>query len=82
MKTEFEIVTENGESLTVEYEITASKDAVCGKKYGVCARIKSGDNIIESASADEKFFTYEEAKKATNMLKKHSVTPCTLCDIL
>lgn len=82
MKTEFEIVTENGELLTVEYEITTAKNAVCGKKYGICARIKSEDDIIESKSADGKFFTYEEAKRATDMLRKHSVTPCTLCDIL
>ncbi len=80
MSTSYLLKTESGGSVTVSFSVTQNNNAE--KPYGICAILKGDDGKSDKAYADCRFITYDEAQKTIELLCKHQVTPCTLCDIL
>ena len=72
-------VDENGLKGMLEFEVIRTEGS---RPYGVCARLRQKEAIVDSAEAEGRFFTEGEAEAALNMLTKEQVTPCTLLDIL
>lgn len=79
--TEYRFITEDGEEATVKFGITENVADQSGKVYGISAELNVA-NIVENAEAKNRFYTYEEARLTIDMLCRHQVTPCTLCDVI
>lgn len=80
MSASYILKTESGSSATVSFSVTENKNEE--KPYGICAVLKGDDGRSDTVCADSRFITYDEAQKTIELLCKHQVTPCTLCDIL
>lgn len=80
MSSGYILETESGVSAEVTFSVTENNDST--KPYGVYASLTTKDGKSDEAYAACRFFTYEEAQKAIELLCKHQVTPCTLCDII
>lgn len=77
MRESFKLVCEDGKEIIVEF--TVVRDAAAEKPYGISASISgSGENSV----AAQRFYTYAEAVASIDMLCRHQVTPCVLCDVI
>lgn len=75
-----DIMTEDGEIAQLCFSIT--ENAADERRFGISADMYIGNDLVEHSSADDRFFTFEEAEKTVDMLCSYEVTPCTLCDVL
>lgn len=82
MQTLYKVITEDEKALEVKLQIIKSESNADGRLYGILAKLISNGITIETESVENRFFTYEEAAKATDMLSSYQVTPCTLKDVL
>ncbi len=82
MQTLYQVVTEDEKTLEVKLQIIKNEFSPNGRQYGILATLISNGITAESETAENKFFTYEEAVKVIDMLRRYQVTPCTLKDIL
>ncbi len=80
MSASYILKTESGNSVAVSFSVTKNNNEE--KPYGICAILEGDDGQSDKACADCRFITYDEAQKTIELLCKHQVTPCTLCDIL
>ncbi|MGN1092956.1 MAG: DUF6514 family protein [Monoglobaceae bacterium] len=78
MRENFKFTTEYGDENTVKFTILKNEGAE--KPYGISAVVcETGEKPTVAA---ERYFTYAEAIAVIDMLCRHQVMPCTLCDII
>ena len=78
MRENFKFTTECGSENTVEFSVVKDEDAEM--PYGISAKIcETGE---KPTVAHQRYFTYAEAIAVIDMLCRHQVMPCTLCDII
>lgn len=75
-----EIITEDGDTAQLCFSIT--ENTADERRFGISADMYIGNDLVEHSSADNRFFTFEEAEKTVDMLCRYEVTPCTVCDVL
>ena len=78
MRESFKFTTECGNENTVEFYVVKDEDAEI--PYGISSRIRESDD--KPTVASKRYFTYAETIAVIDMLCRHQVMPCTLCDII
>lgn len=80
MKDSYEFTDEEGNGCRVEFEVIHKEGSL--RKYGIAGKIITNGEITDTAEANERFITEDEALKTLEMLCEFQVTPCTLCDVI
>lgn len=75
-----EILTEDGDKAQLCFSIT--ENTADERRFGISADMYIGNVLVEHSSANDRFFTFEEAEKTIDMLCRYKVTPCTMYDVL